>query len=103
MDCVKLSNEPLLYSTFLLWMMTELYEMFPEAGVPDKPRMVSFLDEEGTPSMVQRAFILPPESLMAPCSDDIRSRIMNGSDLFLIGREVSRNLIRGIFGNLKRW
>ena len=103
MDCVKLSNEPLLYSTFLLWMMTELYEMFPEAGDLDKPRMVSFLDEEGTPSMVQRAFILPPESFMSPCSDDIRSKIMNGSDLFLIGREVSRNLIRSIFGNLKRW
>ncbi len=184
MDCVKLANEPLLYSTFLLWLMTDLYETFPEAGDLDKPRMVfffdeahllfkdapkalldkieqvvrlirskgigiyfitqspsdipetvlaqlgnrvqhalraftpteqkavktaaqtfrpnpafdteeaisvlgtgealvSFLDEEGAPNMVQRAFILPPESLMEPCGEDVRSKIMNGSDLFL--------------------
>ena len=28
MDCIKLANEPLLYSTFLLWLMTDLYETF---------------------------------------------------------------------------
>lgn len=184
MDCVKLSNQPLLYSTFLLWLLTDLYEMLPEVGDLDKPRMafffdeahmlfndapkalvekieqvirlirskgvgiyfitqspsdipetilaqlgnriqhalraftpseqkavktaaqtfrpnpafdteeaisvlgtgealVSFLDEDGAPTMVQRAFILPPQSFMGPCGDDIRQKIVDSSDLNL--------------------
>src|SRR5690606_22814106 len=34
-----------LYSTFLLWMMSELFEMLPEVGDLDKPKMVFFFDE----------------------------------------------------------
>lgn len=184
LDAVKLSNEPRLYSTFLLWLLTDLYEVFPEVGDMDKPRMVfffdeahllfndapkallekleqvvrlirskgigiyfitqnptdipetissqlgnriqhalraftpaeqksvkaaaqtfrpnpafdteeaisvlgtgealvSFLDEEGAPSIVQRAFILPPQSFMGPCGDDIRNKTINSSDLYL--------------------
>lgn len=45
LDCVKLVQSPLLYSTFLLWMLSELYEMLPEAGDIDKPKMVFFFDE----------------------------------------------------------
>ncbi len=184
LDCVKLANQPLLYSTFLLWLLTDLYEILPEVGDLDKPRMVfffdeahmlfndapkalidkieqvvrlirskgvgiyfitqnpadipesvlaqlgnriqhalraftpseqkavkaaaqsfrpnpafdteeaisvlgtgealvSFLDDEGAPSIVQRAFILPPQSYMGPCGDDIRNNIINSSDLYL--------------------
>ncbi len=43
--CDKLFLSPLMYSTFLLWMMSELYETLPEAGDLDKPRMVFFFDE----------------------------------------------------------
>ena len=43
--CDKLFMSPLMYSTFMLWMMSELYEMLPEAGDLDKPRMVFFFDE----------------------------------------------------------
>lgn len=43
--CVKLINSPLLYSTFLLWMLSELYETLPEAGDLKKPKMVFFFDE----------------------------------------------------------
>lgn len=43
--CDKLFLNPLMYSTFLLWMLSELYEMLPEAGDLDKPRMVFFFDE----------------------------------------------------------
>ena len=43
--CDKLFLSPLMYSTFLLWMLSELYEMLPEAGDLDKPRMVFFFDE----------------------------------------------------------
>jgi len=45
LNCVSLFQNPLLYSTFLLWMLSELYEMLPEAGDLDKPKMVFFFDE----------------------------------------------------------
>ncbi|NLE25384.1 MAG: DUF853 family protein [Clostridiaceae bacterium] len=42
---VRLFNSPILYSTFLLWMLSELFEMLPEAGDLDKPKIVFFFDE----------------------------------------------------------
>jgi len=41
----KLMQSPKLYSTFLLWMMSELFEQLPEAGDPEKPKLVFFFDE----------------------------------------------------------
>ena len=41
----KLMNSPQLYSTFLLWLMSELFEQLPEVGDPDKPKLVLFFDE----------------------------------------------------------
>jgi len=43
--CDKLFRNPLMYSTFLLWMLSELYETLPEQGDSDKPRVVFFFDE----------------------------------------------------------
>lgn len=40
-----LYRKPRLYSTFLLWMLSELYELLPECGDLEKPRMVFFFDE----------------------------------------------------------
>ena len=45
LDCVKLVQNPTLYASFLLWMLSELFEILPEAGDLDKPRMVFFFDE----------------------------------------------------------
>jgi DNA helicase HerA-like ATPase len=45
LECQELFQHPLLYSTFLLWMLTELYEMLPEAGDLDKPKLAFFFDE----------------------------------------------------------
>ncbi|MBR5597584.1 MAG: DUF853 family protein [Lachnospiraceae bacterium] len=45
LDCQKLINNPNMYSTFLLWMMSELFETLPEAGDLEKPKMVFFFDE----------------------------------------------------------
>ena len=45
LDCQKLINNPTMYSTFLLWMLSELYETLPEAGDLEKPRIVFFFDE----------------------------------------------------------
>ena len=41
----KLLNAPKLYSTLLLWLLSELYEQLPEVGDRDKPKLVFFFDE----------------------------------------------------------
>lgn len=41
----KLFLSPVMYATFMLWMLSELYEILPEQGDSDKPRMVFFFDE----------------------------------------------------------
>ena len=41
----KLMNAPRLYATFLLWMLSELFESLPEVGDLDKPKLVFFFDE----------------------------------------------------------
>ena len=41
----KLMQSPRLYATFLLWMLSELFEVLPEAGDPPKPKLVFFFDE----------------------------------------------------------
>ena len=45
LECVELVKRPMLYSTFLLWMLSELYENLPEVGDVEKPKMVFFFDE----------------------------------------------------------
>jgi DNA helicase HerA-like ATPase len=41
----KLMNSPRLYATFLLWMLSELFEQLPEIGDPEKPKLVFFFDD----------------------------------------------------------
>src|SRR3954463_5996522 len=41
----RLMQSPRLYATFLLWMLSELFEELPEAGDPPKPKLVFFFDE----------------------------------------------------------
>ncbi len=56
----KLVLKPRLYSSFLLWLLSELYENLPEIGDPEKPRLVFVFDEahllfsDAPPSLVQR-------------------------------------------------
>ena len=56
----QLILKPKLYSTFLLWMMSELFETLPEVGDLDKPKMVFFFDEahllfdDAPPALIQR-------------------------------------------------
>ncbi|MGB5308095.1 MAG: helicase HerA-like domain-containing protein [Arenicellales bacterium] len=46
MDVTKLvSNSPRLYATFLLWLLSELFEELPEVGDADRPKLVFFFDE----------------------------------------------------------
>jgi len=53
----KLMMNPRLYATFLLWLMSELFEQLPEVGDPEKPKLVFFFDEahllfEGAPKIL---------------------------------------------------
>ncbi len=41
----KLIQSPAIYATFLLWLLSELFEQLPEAGDPEKPGLVFFFDE----------------------------------------------------------
>ena len=41
----KLVTSPMLYATFLLWLMSELFQTLPEVGDPEKPTLVFFFDE----------------------------------------------------------
>ncbi|MCZ2496768.1 DUF853 family protein [Xylophilus sp. Kf1] len=56
----QLLQSPRLYATFLLWLLSELFEQLPEIGDPDKPRLVFFFDEahllfdEAPPTLVSR-------------------------------------------------
>ena len=56
----KLMNAPRLYSTFLLWLLAELYENLPEVGDLDQPKLVFFFDEahllfsEAPPALLER-------------------------------------------------
>ena len=45
LHCERLYRSPLLYSTFLLWLLAELFEELPEVGDPEKPKLVFFFDE----------------------------------------------------------
>lgn len=45
LHCVRLAQSPLLYSTFMLWMLSELYESLPEVGDLDQPKVCFFFDE----------------------------------------------------------
>jgi DNA helicase HerA-like ATPase len=56
----KLVNSPKVYSTFLLWLLAELFEQLPEVGDLDKPKLVFFFDEahllfsEAQPALLEK-------------------------------------------------
>ena len=63
--------------------------------------LVSFLDEKGVPGMVQRAYILPPQSLMGILDDGILNSMILSSDMYpkysqMIDRESAYELLNGI-------
>ncbi|WP_077489511.1 helicase HerA-like domain-containing protein [Sinomonas mesophila] len=45
LELPRLASQPLLFSTFLMWLLADLFEELPEVGDADKPRLVFFLDE----------------------------------------------------------
>lgn len=45
MDCTQLIHHPAMYGTFMMWLISELYETMPEVGDLDRPKAVFFFDE----------------------------------------------------------
>ena len=174
LDSTKLIRSPLIYSTFLIWLVSELFERLPEVGDPEKPKavfffdeahllfqnapkaflekivqlvklirskgvgiyfvsqspsdipgdvlaqlsnriqhglrpnpkldsekeilslgtgeaLVSLLDEKGIPAIVERANILPPQSLMGIAQEETRERILGSDPLFASYKEAVDN------------
>ena len=58
----KLINAPKLYATFLLWLLSELFERLPEVGDPEKPKLAFFFDEAHLPLATRRRRCLKKSS-----------------------------------------
>ncbi len=74
----KLFSKPALYSTFLLWMLGELYELLPETGDKELPRMVFFFDE------AHLLFNDCPKALMERIEQTVRLIRSKGVGVFFI-------------------
>lgn len=81
LECAKLVKSPLLYSTFLLWMLSELYEKLEEAGDLDKPKMVFFFDE------AHLLFEDAPKALMQKVEQVVRLIRSKGVGVYFISQK----------------
>lgn len=81
LECTKLVQSPLLYSTFLLWMLSEIYERLPEAGDLDKPKMVFFFDE------AHLLFDDAPKALMQKVEQVVRLIRSKGVGVYFISQK----------------
>ena len=74
----KLMLSPKLYSTFLLWMLSELYEVMPEAGDLDQPKLVFFFDE------AHLLFTDAPKALLEKIEQVVRLIRSKGVGIFFV-------------------
>ncbi len=83
LHATELFQNPLLYSTFLLWMLSELYELLPEAGDLAKPKMVFFFDE------AHLIFKDAPASLLDKIEQIVRLIRSKGVGIYFITQQPS--------------
>ncbi|MDP1538233.1 MAG: DUF853 family protein [Burkholderiales bacterium] len=74
----KLMNSPKLYGTFLLWMLSELFEQLPEVGDPEKPKLVFFFDE------AHLLFSDAPQALLEKIEQVVRLIRSKGVGVFFV-------------------
>jgi hypothetical protein len=74
----KLINVPKLYATFLLWLLSELFERLPEIGDPEKPKLVFFFDE------AHLLFNDAPDALMEKIEQVIRLIRSKGVGVYFV-------------------
>ena len=83
LECAKLVRSPLLYSTFLLFMLSEIYEKLPEAGDLEKPKMVFFFDE------AHMLFEDAPKALVQKVEQVVRLIRSKGVGVYFISQKPS--------------
>lgn len=76
----KLIQKPRLYATFLLWLLSELFEELPEVGDPEKPRLVFFFDE------AHLLFKHAPRALLEKVEQVVRLIRSKGVGVFFISQ-----------------
>lgn len=74
----KLMRSPRLYATFLLWMLSELFEALPEIGDPEKPKLVFFFDE------AHLLFENAPEALLQSIEQVVRLIRSKGVGVYFV-------------------
>jgi DNA helicase HerA-like ATPase len=91
----RLLQSPQLYATFLLWMLSELFERLPEVGDPDKPKLVFFFDE------AHLLFTDAPKPLLTKIEQVVRLVRSKGVGVFFISqnpRDIP-DIVLGQLGN----
>jgi DNA helicase HerA-like ATPase len=91
----RLMNSPRLYATFLLWLLSELFETLPEVGDPEKPKLVFFFDE------AHLLFNDAPKALIAKVEQVARLIRSKGVGVYFITQnpaDVPENIL-GQLGN----
>ena len=78
LNAVRLHQTPIVYSTFLLWLLSELYETLPELGDVDKPKMVFCFDE------AHLLFDDAPKALLTKIEQIVRLIRSKGVSVFFI-------------------
>jgi len=89
----RLMNAPRLYATFLLWLMSELFEQLPEVGDPEKPKMAFFFDE------AHLLFDDAPDALVAKIEQVARLIRSKGVSLWFISQNPA-DLPESVLGQL---
>lgn len=80
LDAQKLFQKPTLYATFMLWMLTSIYNEFPEVGDLDKPKLVLFFDE------AHLMFESMPEHLIKQITQIVKLIRSKGIGLYFISQ-----------------
>lgn len=93
LDCQKLINSPTMYATFMLWMMSELFETLPEAGDREKPKMVFFFDE------AHMLFDSAPKVLLDKIEKVVKLIRSKGVGIYFITQNP-RDIPDGVLGQL---
>ena len=76
----KLMGNPVMYSTFLLWLLSRLFDVLPEVGDPDKPKLVFFFDE------AHLLFADPPKALLDKIEQVVRLIRSKGVGVYFISQ-----------------
>lgn len=83
LDSQSVINTPLMYSTFMLWMMSELFEILPEAGDSERPKMVFFFDE------AHLLFNSAPKALLEKIEQVVKLVRSKGVGIYFISQSPS--------------